>query len=246
MRVSLASYNIHGCIGRDGRYDRERILDVLRELQSDIVALQEVETQRGGLDLLGYLGESTGSVAVPGPTLIRADGDYGNAILSRLPILNTRRLDLTFKRHEPRGAIGVDINCGGVSLRAVATHLGLRPTERRFQVRRLLDLFRTDGVQPAALMGDLNEWFLWGRPLRWLHGYFGSCPAIRTFPAHLPLLALDRILVHPRHALTSVAAHVSDLARMASDHLPLKAVMEYHAPAHEPGLPSRVAAASRA
>ncbi|MEO8630339.1 MAG: endonuclease/exonuclease/phosphatase family protein [Betaproteobacteria bacterium] len=226
VRISLASYNIHGCIGRDGRYAPERILAVLRELDCDVVALQEVDTLHGGLDLLAYLAQSTSSVAVPGPTMIRADGDYGNAVLSRLPVLSTRRLDLTFGGREPRGAIGVDLDCGGVSLRAVATHLGLRPTERRFQVQRLLDLFRTDGTQPAALMGDLNEWFLWGRPLRWLHAYFGTSPAIATFPAGRPMLALDRILAHPRQSLNETAVHLSALARIASDHLPLKAVME--------------------
>jgi endonuclease/exonuclease/phosphatase family metal-dependent hydrolase len=224
VRVSLASYNVHGCIGRDGRYDPARILQVLRELQCDIVALQEVDTQHE-LDLLAFLAEGTGCVAVPGPTLVRASGDYGNAVLTRLPILKTRRLDLTYKHLEPRGAIGVDIDCGGVSLRAVATHLGLRPTERRFQVRRLLELFRTDSAQPAALMGDLNEWFLWGRPLRWLHAYFGSSRALRTFPSHLPTFALDRILVHPYHALESIGVHTSATAKLASDHLPLKAVL---------------------
>ena len=228
MRVSLGSYNIHGCIGRDGRYDPARILEVLRELQCDIVALQEVDT-RLQLHLLEFLAEGTGSVAVPGPTLVRASGDYGNAVLSRLPILKTRRLDLTYKHHEPRGAIGVDIDCGGVALRAVATHLGLRPTERRFQVRRLLDMFRTESAQPAALMGDLNEWFLWGRPLRWLHAYFGTSRAIRTFPAHVPALALDRILVHPYHALETIGVHTSAAARIASDHLPVKAILNLDA-----------------
>ena len=232
MRVSLASYNIHGCVGRDGRYDPARILEVLRELQCDIVALQEVDTQQE-MHLLAFLAEGTGSVAVPGPTLVRASGDYGNAVLSRLPILKTRRLDLTYKHHEPRGAIGVDIDCGGVALRAVATHLGLRPTERRFQVRRLLEMFRTESAQPAALMGDLNEWFLWGRPLRWLHAYFGSSKAMRTFPSHVPTFALDRILVHPYRALETIGVHTSAAAKIASDHLPVKAILNFDSRAGE-------------
>lgn len=229
MRVSLASYNIHGCIGRDGRYDRARILDVLCELQADVFALQEVESVRGGLDLLSYLAEGTGTTALAGPTLTLQEGHFGNALLTRFPIANVERVDLTFHRREPRGALGADLDCGGVTLRAVATHLGLGPRERRFQVRRLLKLFRTPRDWPAVLMGDFNEWLLWGRPLRWLHAYFDRSPALATFPARLPLFALDRILVHPHGGLESVTVHASRAARVASDHLPLKAQLRFAA-----------------
>jgi len=230
MQISLASYNIHGCIGRDGRYDRGRILDVLRELRADVFALQEVETVRGGLDLLSYLAEGTGTTALAGPTLTLAEGHFGNALLTRFPIGNIERVDLTYHRREPRGALGADLDCGGgVKLRAVVTHLGLGPRERRFQVRRLLKLFRMPRDWPAVLMGDLNEWLLWGRPLRWLHAYFDRSPAVATFPARLPLFALDRILVHPQGGLASVTVHASRAARIASDHLPLKAQLRFTA-----------------
>ena len=227
MQVELASYNIHGCIGRDGRYDRSRILDVLRELHADVIALQEVETIRGGLDLLGYLAEGPGTSAVAGPTLELEEGHFGNALLTRFPIANVERVDLTYHRREPRGALGADLDCGGVKLRAVVTHLGLMPRERRFQVRRLLKLFRTPRDWPAVLMGDFNEWLLWGRPLRWLHAYFDRSPALATFPARLPVFALDRILVHPHGGLANVTVHASRAARAASDHLPLKAQLRF-------------------
>ena len=228
MQLSLASYNIHGCIGRDRCYDRARILDVLRELQADVIALQEVETIRGGLDLLSYLAEGTGTTALAGPTLAMKEGHFGNALLTRFPVTHVERVDLTYHGREPRGALGADLDCGGgIKLRAVATHLGLWPRERRFQVRRLLKLFRTPRDWPAVLMGDLNEWLLWGRPLRWLHAYFDRSAALPTFPARLPVFALDRILVHPHGGLANVAVHDSRAARAASDHLPLKAQLRF-------------------
>jgi endonuclease/exonuclease/phosphatase family metal-dependent hydrolase len=128
MQIALASYNIHGCVGRDGRYDRARVLHVLKELQADVIALQEVETHRGGLDLLSYLAEGTGTTALAGPTLALREGHFGNALLTRFPVANVERLDLTYHRREPRWALGADLDCGGgVKLRAVATHLGLGP-----------------------------------------------------------------------------------------------------------------------
>jgi endonuclease/exonuclease/phosphatase family metal-dependent hydrolase len=108
----------------------------------------------------------------------------------------------------------------------VATHLGLRPWERRQQVRHLLKLFEVRLTEIYVLMGDLNEWFLWGRPLRWLHAHFKRPPHCATFPAQRPFMALDRLWVHPRRRLKSLEAHTSGLARIASDHLPLKAIIE--------------------
>jgi endonuclease/exonuclease/phosphatase family metal-dependent hydrolase len=72
-------------------------------------------------------------------------------------------------------------------------------------------------------MGDLNEWYLWGRPLRWLHARFCAMRTPATFPAHRPVLKLDRIWAHPTSALQSLRAHRTPLSRVASDHLPLVA-----------------------
>jgi len=79
---------------------------------------------------------------------------------------------------------------------------------------------------PTILLGDLNEWFLWGRPLRWLHRHFEQTPAPATFPAGFPVLALDRIWVRPRHLLRRLTVHASPLARQASDHLPVVAQLQ--------------------
>lgn len=224
MRLGLATYNIHSCIGGDGRYDPGRILDVLKELDADIIALQEVDSRaHQGLELMEWLAQGTGMHAIAGPTLLRQTGKYGNALLLRCEALRVRLIDLTVLPREPRGAIDVDVNCDGHILQLIATHLGLRPAERREQVQRVLEGF---GTKHCVLMGDLNEWFLWGRPLRWIQAIFGSARHLATFPAKFPLFALDRIWVRPPGTVVQLLVHKTPLARQASDHLPLKAIVE--------------------
>jgi endonuclease/exonuclease/phosphatase family metal-dependent hydrolase len=231
MQITLATYNIHACVGIDRRFDPERIVQVLNEMDVDVVALQEVEHHNiDGYDLLDYLAEKTGLTAIAGPTLLRETRDYGNALLTRLPIVTVRRIDLSLPQREPRGALDVMHNWCGQSIRVVATHLGLRPGERRQQVRRLLALFDSGSTDYSALLGDLNEWILWGRPLRWLRRHFDPTPHPRTYPARFPLFALDRIWVRPCTALTSIGIHDSPASRIASDHLPLKAVLRRERP----------------
>jgi phospholipase D1/2 len=226
-RVKLASYNIHRGFGRDGKFVPARISDVLAEIDADVIALQEVESAQSGFDMLAHLAREARAEGIAGATLLRATGhQYGNAIVTRLRALAVRRVNLSVPGHEPRGALDVDLDCGGEPIRIVNTHLGLRLAERQLQVRRLLRLFGDDTDDyplPVVLMGDVNEWFLWGRCLRWLHQHFDETPALKTFPARFPLLALDRIWVRPGHLLQNLRVHASPLARVASDHLPLVA-----------------------
>jgi endonuclease/exonuclease/phosphatase family metal-dependent hydrolase len=225
--LRLASYNVHRAIGRDGHTDPQRVLGVIRELDADVIALQEVEAQDTGGDMLAWLAVETGMRAIAGTTLKRHDGHYGNGLLTRHPVRSIERVDLSFRRREPRGAILADLElAGGRALRVVATHLGLRPAERRAQVERLLKLFTFHPQEYGVLMGDLNEWFLWGRPLRHLHRYFDETPALATFPARRPLLALDRLWAHPGSILRELKVHSTRPARAASDHLPLVATLE--------------------
>jgi len=226
--VSIVSYNIHLAIGRDRRYLPERILAVLREIDADVVALQEVQLGARGFDMLGYLAEAAGYEPVAGPTLEHPKhGAYGNAVLSRPAVRTVRRIDLSVPKREPRGALDLELDCDGRPLRVIATHLGLLPAERRTQIKRLLRAFEDDEAMTTVLAGDLNEWFLWGRPLRWLHAYFKETPSPSTFPSGRPLFALDRIWVRPRSVLQSVRVHDSKLARVASDHLPLVGVIRF-------------------
>ncbi|ALA59006.1 Endonuclease/exonuclease/phosphatase [Nitrospira moscoviensis] len=235
MRLVLATYNIHRCVGWDGRYDPGRIRDVIHELDADIVALQEVDSpDRHGLELAQWLGAESKLKVVAGPTLLERRGHHGNAVLTRCAYGDIRLVDLSLPGYEPRGAIDMDVTCDGTLVQLIATHLGLFPWERRLQVRRLLKRVGPNCV----LMGDLNEWMLWGGPLRWIKAMFGHTPALRTFPSFRPLLPLDRIWVRPRAMRLRMSVHRTRLSARASDHLPLKAVIEWASPPHPPLSPA--------
>jgi len=239
----VATYNIHRAVGRDGAFDPERVAAVLAELDAHVIALQEVHSGAAGRDLVRLFRDRLAAESVSGVTMLRRDAEYGNVLLSRYPVLSVDRLDLSVPPYEPRGALDVVLDCGGWRLRVLATHLGLRPYERRRQVRRLLSALDDGAELPTVLMGDLNEWFLWGRPLRWLHAQFRRTPAPATFPAQLPMFALDRMWVRPRAMLDRLAVHASLLARVASDHLPLVArlVPRHVAVAHPSSAPASTA-----
>lgn len=228
MRLTVATYNIHAGVGVDGQFQPGRIVQVLQELKANIIALQEVEHHAvGDHDLLDYLAIETKSTAIAGPLLLRGTRDYGNALLTTLPVLSINRVDLSLPKCEPRGALDVVLNWNGLRVQVVATHLGLRCWERRSQVRRLLSLFDSSAAEITIFMGDINEWFFAAPTLRWLHGYFQQRPATyATYPARLPVVALDRIWLRPKSFLADIAVHSSCTARAASDHLPLKAIIE--------------------
>ena len=218
--LRVASYNVHACRGTDGRKDAARIAAVIEETGCDTVGLQESDY---GLD---FIARRCGMEAIPGLTLLRHDGPYGNALLTRRRVLAVRRLGFTYSGREPRNALDVDLEVGGETVRVIVTHLGLWPAERRYQVRQILDLLRHTPVsERIVVLGDINEWLPLGRPLRWLNGLFGHSIVERSFPSRWPLLALDRAWVRPRHSLLALKAHRSPLATLASDHLPVKALV---------------------
>ena len=165
MELTLVSYNIHSGIGTDGRFDLHRVGEVLREIDADIIALQEVGDFRGKTsreDQPEHLAELLGLHMAFGPNVVRNGRRYGNAILSRLPILKSKNYDLSVTSREPRGALRCDLDLGkGRQLHVFCLHLGLSIGERRRQESLLLsaDILR-DAVRkdPVVVCGDFNYW----------------------------------------------------------------------------------------
>lgn len=235
--VRVMTYNIHSCVGVDGRYDPGRIATVLREIGADIACLQEVDARRGvggHVDQWTYLGQATGCRVVPGPGIHDRRGRFGNAILTRFPVLDACSIDLTVASYEPRGAVDADLLVGDRVVRVIATHFGLRAAERRLQASRLMAALgetttahrqRADAV---LLMGDLNEWRGRSGAIRAFDRRLGPSAAERTFPSWMPVFALDRIYADGPGMLRDVCVYRSPLARLASDHLPLVGNLCWH------------------
>jgi len=193
------------------------------------LGLQEVDSESGGTDeraQMDYLAKATGYTAIPGPTIKRHRGHYGNVLLTAFPVLESHDVNLSFRSQEPRGAIVAVIEVCSRPLRVIVTHLGLNSRERSHQVEILKRVIGAQRGDPLILLGDMNEWFPLARALRALHRRFGKPPGPPSFPSRFPLLALDRIWVDPIGALRRVRVHRTPLACIASDHLPVKAGIE--------------------
>ena len=222
--LKLATYNIHGSVGTDGRFDPARTMAVINQLDADIIALQEVSTIRSDLRewVSGFQAETRMRV-IPGMTMFRDAAHYGNVVLTRDTIEHVEHINISYKQREPRGAVCLTLSAGGKRVCIIATHLGLRAAERRAQVNLLLKAFEQRPADIYVLMGDLNEWFAGARSLRQARRLFDHIHTPPTFPARFPLLSLDRILVRPATCLHTMAPLKNALTKTASDHLPLRA-----------------------
>jgi endonuclease/exonuclease/phosphatase family metal-dependent hydrolase len=227
----LATYNVHACIGSDGRHDPDRVSAVIGEIDADIVALQEFTYPASvALDTRTPVVLTTLDAyeCALGPTRRSVSQCFGNALLTRHPIVEVHRIDLSMERREPRGALAATIDVGGTHLHVLAAHLGLKLPERRFQVRQILDYLDSVSHTWFVVLGDFNDWLPGRSVVHVLDRRLGRAPRVRTFPVSWPLLPLDRIWVHPWRTLQRLAVHATPLARVASDHLPL--IADVHVP----------------
>ena len=230
MPLRIATYNVHACVGRDGRHDPDRVAAVIEELNADVVALQEftypasVALETRTPVVLTTLDRYKCAL---GPTRQRTRQTvtecFGNALLTRHPIMEVHRIDLSMERREPRGALAATIDVGGVLLHVLATHLGLRIHERRFQVRQILDYLDSVRNTFVVVLGDFNDWLPGRSAAHVLDRRLGRPPRPATFPVSWPVVALDRIWVQPKRALRQVSIHATPTARLASDHFPVVA-----------------------
>ncbi len=223
MRV--ATYNVHDCIGRDRVYDPLRILEVIRQIDADVIALQEMTLDDAG-EILQLIVEYTGMDILDGTLIPRGIGRYGNILLSRIPIRVAQIYQLPQRGRELRGVIRAELSWEDQVIRVFATHLGLSRRERRYQIDTLASLCGSAGP-PAILLGDLNVWYgpAEMKPLV-KRGFFHY--AVRSFPNWpRPIFALDRIMVQKPIRIKSCIRYQTGQANMASDHYPLVAEISF-------------------
>lgn len=227
QRLRVVTYNVHACIGNDGKFSPKRIAEVLQELEADFVAIQELEDRVLGTESVSeFLARSLGMHPYRGATLKRQDAHYGNLLLSRRPARSMQRHDISVLGREPRGIIDARYSVFDRKIRILVTHFGLKAAERRKQVDALLQIAAGGESDIDLLAGDLNEWWPMNRTLRALGKRFGTMSRHCTWPARRPVLALDRIFVSPRAIHRTVHVADSKPARWASDHLPLVCDLE--------------------
>ena len=245
-KFRIATYNIHKCRGIDQRISSARVASVLRELDADILCLQEVvnapeassgpfsqrlATEPGIFDQAGEIARAMPEYAWAfGVNRSLHGGTYGNMTLTRLPLRGWRNHDISRERRERRGVLETEIQAGnGTTLHVFNVHLGTGLMERRFQARRLLEpaiLTHVEFKGPRLVIGDFNEWTrgLTTRLLRKSFQTFRPRHAARfprTYPGILPMLSLDHCYFEPPLLLEETRLWRTRTALIASDHLPL-------------------------
>lgn len=229
-RFRVATYNVHACVGTDGRHDPERIATVIGELDADIVALQEftypasVALETRAPVVLTTLDRYQCAL---GPTRQSVTQCFGNALFTRHPILDVHRIDLSMARREERGALAATVDVNGTPVHLLAVHLGLRVGERRFQVRRILEYLDSVRNTLVVVLGDFNDWLPGRSVVHVLDERLGVPPKVASFPVRWPVVPLDRIWVHPVELLQRLFVHTTPMSRVASDHLPVVADITY-------------------
>jgi endonuclease/exonuclease/phosphatase family metal-dependent hydrolase len=241
MRLRVVSYNIHRAIGVDRRFRPERVIRILSAYDADLVLLQEVDEgvpRSRELNLGRTLADALGYAHLAfGHNVALRKGRYGNATLSRHPILRERNIDLTIGLRKRRGCQHTGILVCGPGgrrrrLEVFNLHLGLSARERDQQVKvlaRSRELAALAPEVPCLVGGDFNDWRFLLRPVLQGELRFHSATdrpgtlagAIRTFPSFFPQGALDRVYYRGGLRLQGARRCRLPLSRVASDHLPV-------------------------
>ena len=215
--LRIMTWNVHGIFHLNPKFHLDGICSVIRHWSPDVVALQEVDSRGRTDDPFARLAEAVGDHSIDARSIVTQDGDYGQVLLSKWPFLATPKVvDVSYQEREPRRAISARIQSNVGEMTVVATHLGLSIYERHAQAHALADLV---GPTRTLVLGDFNDWF-WVKSVRGVLARI--CPVrtrLRTFPARLPMMRLDRIYASRDLAIRS--AWTDRKARAYSDHLPV-------------------------
>ena len=221
--MRLMTWNIHGGLGSDWRWDLARIVQVIERHAPDIVALQEVDSRRTSRAKFAspafeYLAEAIGTHIAEARLITAPDGEYGHVLMSKWPFVKKTLHDISFGRREPRAAIEALVETPDGPLHILAAHLGLRIRERQHQLLALERLCLPDNA-PSVLLGDFNDWVWRGKVQKHLSQLMPARSWARTYPSFAPAFSIDRIYVRPAEAL--LGTWTDRTAWRASDHLPV-------------------------
>jgi endonuclease/exonuclease/phosphatase family metal-dependent hydrolase len=193
--INALTWNIHSCIGLDCRHNIERTGRQLRRISPDIAALQEVDLRRKSRtqgNEFNYLCGHIGNYTHEAWALTEKNGNYGQLLISRYPIVEKATHDISLAGREPRKVMEAIIELPSGLVRVIATHLGFWPDEKKFQPEKLKEIILGETSLPLILMGDLNDWS--GRKINiLLEDNFNHYTRHKSFPSLVPILALDRI-----------------------------------------------------
>jgi endonuclease/exonuclease/phosphatase family metal-dependent hydrolase len=249
----ILTYNVHRCLGTDGRLSPSRIADVIAAYEPDVVALQELDVGRlrtGGIDQAHAIAQALGMHVHFHASLRVLKEEYGNAILTHRPsrLVKAEALPGWVRRPnlEPRGALWASVQIGGTEVQVINTHLGLRRHERLAQIDTLLGphwLGQPACREPVILVGDFNATPR-SRAYQHLASHLSDAQAQSglsrpkaTFPSRLPMLRIDHVFVSRSIRVLRVETVRTPLARIASDHLPLLVEFQIaHGKGHKPSL----------
>lgn len=234
QKLRILSYNIHHGRGLDDKVDLERIAKVIREAKPDLVALQEVDrgtTRTGKVDQTAELARLTGLYGTFGKAIDYAGGDYGQAILARVPIGETKIHWLPGEPdRERRIAFETTVVLDGRAIRFVTTHLHHANDEfRRRQAEALNDIYQSDDTF-TIIAGDLNA-YPQSEPLKIFRSRWtvaNDAEGLVSFPAEKPNRLIDYVLFKPAKDVKVTHQRVID-EPMASDHRPVIVELEWTA-----------------
>lgn len=227
--IKVASYNIHKGIGLDRRRNPERVVEVLREIDADVIALQEADRRFGAKACVlphHLLEEHSDWVPVDFGLRSLSMGWHGNVILVRksAEILGCTAIHLPAL--EPRGAVMADVRLPGGTIRVLGMHLDLSGLWRRKQAAAVMT--HVDACadrHPTVMMGDLNEWSAAAGCLRDFGRDYAFAETGPSFHSRRAIARLDRIMVSRELTVVECGVHTSPAARKASDHLPIWAML---------------------
>jgi len=228
--LRVMTYNIHHGEGLDGKVDLARIAKIISTERADIVALQEVDRgvrRTAGRDLPAELAQMTGLTCVFSNNFAYQGGEYGNAVLTRFPVLRaTNSLYQMLRPNEQRGLLQLTLDVHGRKLVFLNTHIDYRPddSERWLNVQEIKTLTAGYPGLPVILCGDFNT-TPESRIYRELRTTFADAWPLAgggegfTFPANAPDRRIDYVWVSQPNRLRPISASVP--ASDASDHRPL-------------------------